>query len=61
MARRAAAACASYSRPIKELASRFGELPPALRQRVDDAEREDIERWALRILDATSLDEVFAG
>lgn len=43
------------------LASRFGELPPALRERVDHAEREDIERWALRILDASSLDEVFAG
>jgi flagellar biosynthesis/type III secretory pathway protein FliH len=45
----------------RQLASRFGELPAGVRQRIDAAEREDIERWALRVLDAATLDEVFAG
>jgi hypothetical protein len=45
----------------RQLVSRFGELSAGARQRIDTAEREDIERWALRVLDARSLDEVLAG
>jgi hypothetical protein len=45
----------------RQLVSRFGELSAGVRQRIDAAERQDIERWALRVLDARSLDEVFAG
>ncbi|MEF8721782.1 MAG: DUF4351 domain-containing protein [Candidatus Accumulibacter delftensis] len=41
------------------LARRFGTLPDAVRDRLAGATVEQLESWALKILDAKSLDEVF--
>jgi hypothetical protein len=41
------------------LARRFGPLPTAVIARIAAASVEEIETWGDRILDATSLDEVF--
>jgi hypothetical protein len=41
------------------LARRFGTLPDAVRARLASATVEQLESWALKILDAKSLDEVF--
>ena len=46
---------------LRQLALRFGTLPDSVWERVGGAGSEDLERWAERILDATSLDDVFAG
>ena len=43
------------------LERRFGPLPPTLESRLRDATVADLERWADRILDAGTLDEVFAA
>ncbi|WP_291991140.1 DUF4351 domain-containing protein [Candidatus Accumulibacter sp. ACC007] len=43
------------------LARRFGALPDAIRARLANATVEQLESWALKILDAKSLDEVFDG
>ena len=42
------------------LTKRFGAVPSEAQARVDAASAEDLERWADRALDASSLDEVFA-
>lgn len=42
------------------LQRRFGELPQVILDRVHAAGVPDLERWAERVLDARSLDEVFA-
>jgi len=41
------------------LARRFGTLPDAVRARLAGATVEQLESWALKILDAKSLDEIF--
>ena len=43
------------------LVRRFGELPSSVNDKLAAADAETIERWSLRLLDASSLDEVFAG
>lgn len=43
------------------LHKRFGPLPPDCRQRVLGASRDDLDRWADAVLDATSLVGVFGG
>jgi len=43
------------------LEQRFGELPGAVRQRVDAAGAAELNRWSRRILSAGDLDEVFAA
>lgn len=43
------------------LTRRFGELPPAVRERLAQADFEQLEIWADRLLDAAALDEVFDG
>ncbi|WP_201095870.1 hypothetical protein [Thiocystis minor] len=37
---------------------RFGASPPEVEARLQDATPEQLERWALRVLDAASLDDV---
>ena len=44
----------------RQLAARFGQLEPGLEQRITGASDAVVERWALRLLDSSSLDEVFA-
>jgi Domain of unknown function (DUF4351) len=46
---------------LRQLARRFGALPEAVTTRVMDAGREELERCSDRILDAASLDDVFAA
>ena len=46
---------------IRQLGQRFGTLPAAVTARVNAAGPAELVRWAERILDATTLDEVFAG
>jgi hypothetical protein len=43
------------------LTRRFGALPAAIASRVARASRAELERWGDRILDAASLDDVFAS
>jgi hypothetical protein len=45
---------------LRQLTRRFGTLPEPVAERVAGATPADIERWLDRILDAGSLDEVFA-
>jgi len=42
------------------LTKRFGAVPAEVQARVDAASAEELERWADRAIDASSLDEVFA-
>ena len=46
---------------VRLLERRFGALPAALSARVAGADEQALERWLDRVLDATSLDDVFAG
>jgi predicted transposase YdaD len=46
---------------LRQLARRFGALPEAVTARVMRASGEELERWSDRILDAASLDDVFAS
>jgi hypothetical protein len=45
---------------LRLLTRRFGTLPEPVAERVAGATPADIERWLDRILDATSLDDIFA-
>jgi len=45
---------------IRQLERRFGVLPDRTRDRVLAADMAMIEEWALRVLDAATLEEVFA-
>jgi len=44
-----------------QLTHRFGPLSEHIQQRLNDASSEELESWALNLLDAASLDEVFSG
>jgi hypothetical protein len=46
---------------LRQLTRRFGSLPAAIASRVARASRHELERWSDRILEAASLDDVFAG
>jgi hypothetical protein len=46
---------------LRQLTRRFGSLPAVIASRVARASRDEIARWSDRILDATSLDDVFAA
>ncbi len=46
---------------LRLLERRFGVLPDWARDRVLAADTDMMEEWGLRVLDAASLDEVFAG
>ncbi|WP_397475871.1 Rpn family recombination-promoting nuclease/putative transposase [Pusillimonas sp.] len=41
------------------LTHRFGPLPSSIQQRLDKASSEQLEAWALNLLDASALEEVF--
>lgn len=41
------------------LASRFGDLPQGVRMRVQQADVSQLERWADRLLDASTLEDLF--
>lgn len=45
----------------RQLTIRFGPLPAPVAERLACATSEQLERWAERVLDARSLDDVFAG
>lgn len=44
---------------LKQLSLKFGELPGDIEARVTQAEVEELDRWAERVLMANSLDEIF--
>jgi hypothetical protein len=44
----------------RQLKRRFQQLPAWVEERLGQASREELESWAERVLDAESLDEVFA-
>ncbi|HEY9279758.1 MAG TPA: DUF4351 domain-containing protein [Eoetvoesiella sp.] len=44
----------------RQLTRKFGPVPEALQQRIQTATLVQLETWSLNILDASSLDEVFA-
>jgi Domain of unknown function (DUF4351) len=46
---------------LRQLARRFGALPESIKARVDSAGTDALERWCDRLLDAASLDDLFAG
>jgi predicted transposase YdaD len=46
---------------LRQLRSRFGELPAAVVDRVETADVADVERWGERILGTRTLAEVFDG
>jgi predicted transposase YdaD len=41
-----------------QIEKRFGPLPGPARERIEQASPEQVEQWALRLLDVTSLDEL---
>jgi len=45
----------------RQLARRFGPLPPAIVERIASATPAQLEQWGDRVLDAASLEAVFAG
>ncbi len=45
---------------LRMLAHRFGELPESAARRIKRADPEQLDRWAKRMLDADTLDQVFA-
>jgi Putative transposase, YhgA-like/Domain of unknown function (DUF4351) len=46
---------------IKQLGSKFGPLSESITERVTRASVEELDLWALSVLEAKSLDEVFSG
>jgi flagellar biosynthesis/type III secretory pathway protein FliH len=46
---------------LRQLTKRFGALPESATRRVAGASTEELARWGERILDAASLDHVFAA
>ncbi len=45
----------------RQLTRKFGELPYEAQEKLDHANKEELECWGERILDATTLGEVFEG
>lgn len=43
------------------LGERFGTVPASRRTQVLEAGERDLDRWAVRVLDAPNLDAVFEG
>ena len=51
---------ANASMLLRQITRRFGEPGAGIVERVQQATRTELERWIDRILDATSLDDLFA-
>ena len=45
---------------LRQLTHRFGDLPAEVEARVRAADDATLQRWGVRLLDATTLDAVFA-
>jgi hypothetical protein len=45
---------------LKLLNRKFGDLPPAVRDRVTGASEVELDRWTDNILSAATIDDVFA-
>jgi hypothetical protein len=45
----------------KQLAKRFGALTSETEEKLRAADSDQLERWALRLMDANTLDEVFSA
>ena len=43
------------------LGHKFGAVPPAFEQRLENAEPKELALWGQRVLSAKTLDEVFAA
>jgi hypothetical protein len=46
---------------LDQLTERFGSLPEAVTERIAQASPQELKRWGKRILEAASLDDVFAS
>ncbi len=46
---------------LGQLQARFGDLSPAVTERIQEADAETLQRWSLRLLTATAIDDVLAG
>ncbi len=46
---------------LRQLERKFGEISPEYRQRIDDADSQQLLAWAERILSAETMDDVFGG
>ncbi len=46
---------------LRQLGRRFGLLPAAVVDRVSNASADELVQWSERVLDAESLDDIFAG
>ncbi len=44
---------------LRLLASRFGDLPQSVQERVQQADVSQLERWGDRLLDARTLEDLF--
>jgi hypothetical protein len=42
-----------------QLRKRFGELPESVRTRLSEARSDELEHWSERLLEVSSLDDVF--
>ncbi|MBF0627032.1 MAG: DUF4351 domain-containing protein [Magnetococcales bacterium] len=45
---------------LRQLTRRFGPLPAIIQEKIAQADSTSLERWGDRLLDAGSLEEVFA-
>jgi Domain of unknown function (DUF4351) len=45
---------------LRQLEHRFGTLPAEVRERITSAGTDNLERWSLRVIGASSLEEIFA-
>lgn len=45
---------------FQQLEHRFGSLPDPIEARIFSASRAELDRWVIRTMDATTLDEIFA-
>jgi hypothetical protein len=57
----AEATAEARERLLRQLAVRFGNVPSSIEIRVRRASKQDLDVWSIRLLEAKSLLEVFAG